>query len=392
VGSPWPLLRVVVKAHYNMLTVTLMVLSAMIGTLGFIFPAAVLLLPCSLVLPTLGLYRTTVDAVQHWWLKFAVLLIEWVGGMSVTMSGDVQPHEAERATILISNHNCRLDWMFLWCLCLRMGWLRTLTIMLKAPLKKVPFFGWACQAFHFVFLARNDREGDLATIGSLLRYLCALGAPPVVLCFPEGTDLSPENLAKSNAFATKKGLAPLKHLLHPRTAGFIAAERALGEHLDAVYDVTISYVNHPCAPSKDPRPDEKSIFAKGKWPKAVHFHVARTAAAELRKGGSDDAALSGWLENAWAAKERRLEQGNPPADSPHPRDPTSQLACAAVGWALCAACVAWSLYSSWLPWLGALFGCVGWGAAMKLFGGLGNLERQLCEARVLAASGKAKRA
>lgn len=49
------------------------------------------------------------------------------------------------AALIISNHRTRVDWMFLWCLCLRQGQLSGLKIVLKESLKGIPGFGWATQ-------------------------------------------------------------------------------------------------------------------------------------------------------------------------------------------------------------------------------------------------------
>lgn len=49
------------------------------------------------------------------------------------------------AALIICNHRTRVDWMFLWCLCLRHGQLSGLKIVLKESLKGIPGFGWATQ-------------------------------------------------------------------------------------------------------------------------------------------------------------------------------------------------------------------------------------------------------
>ena len=43
--------------------------------------------------------------------------------------------EPSDRAIFMCNHNCRLDWMFLWSLFMRGGYLRALKIILKADLK-----------------------------------------------------------------------------------------------------------------------------------------------------------------------------------------------------------------------------------------------------------------
>lgn len=95
-------------------------------------------------------------------------------------------------------------------------------------------------------------------------------------------DISPTNLDASNKHAASKGWAQYQHVLHPRTAGFVSCVQAFGDRLDAVrsylapahllqrgdschllqvYDLTITYDNHPVvAASSDPRPSERHLL------------------------------------------------------------------------------------------------------------------------------------
>ena len=80
---------------------------------------------------------------------------------------------------------------------------------------------------------------------------------------------------------------------------------ALGDRLDAVYDVTVEYATHPAvAAAPDPRPNEVQCLLRGLWPPAVAFHVQRVSPEALRAAGPGD-----WLEKAFAAKEARLAAG-----------------------------------------------------------------------------------
>lgn len=55
------------------------------------------------------------------------------------------------AALIICNHRTRVDWMFLWVLCLRQGQLSGLKIVLKESLKGIPGFGWATQVINGIF-------------------------------------------------------------------------------------------------------------------------------------------------------------------------------------------------------------------------------------------------
>ncbi|CAD7949807.1 unnamed protein product [Amoebophrya sp. A120] len=146
-------------------------------------------------------------------------------------------------SILLCNHQTRLDWMFLWVFLSlfsssrggpgnKMGELdygmmensiekqnplalSKLKIIHKS-LDHIPIMGWACRAMRFITLKRNDREGDLQTIeGNLQRELSTTSSTSkttsptgtnsgtTVLIFPEGTDCSVTNLERSIAFQQK---------------------------------------------------------------------------------------------------------------------------------------------------------------------------------------------
>ena len=49
--------------------------------------------------------------------------------------------------------------------------------------------------------------------------------------FPEGTDKTEYTTMRSNEYARREGLQPLRHLLQPRTAGFIHMARKMHESL-----------------------------------------------------------------------------------------------------------------------------------------------------------------
>lgn len=117
--------------------------------------------------------------------------------------------------LIICNHRTRVDWMYLWVLCLRQGQLSGLKIVLKESLKGMPGFGWATQMLLFVFLKR-DKSKDLQRVREISDYLVCLNVPTTLLIFPEGTDLSPSNLLKSLLFAKKEGLAEYQYVLHPK--------------------------------------------------------------------------------------------------------------------------------------------------------------------------------
>jgi len=235
--------------------------TAYIGVVHLILPAAVVLLPVPIPAARTA-YRCVVDAVALSWFTLAAALLETLGGVEIVATGDAGPVATdERFSLVLANHHCRLDWMFLWCLVARQRTAGRLKIALKAGLRAAPAFGWAMQAFLFVFLSRANREHDLSRLSRLLEHCVKRRDALTFLLFPEGTDLSPSNVALSHAHAAKSGLARLDHVLVPRAARQRAKPAALGSSLDCVYDATLAYTPHPEeAALEDPRPSEGSLL------------------------------------------------------------------------------------------------------------------------------------
>ncbi len=358
------------------LTLFTMAVWAYIGSVYLIGAAALTLLP----LPSKGAhaaYRTLVRAVQHAWLAAAAALLERHTRIVVDVDG-VPPAGDDDYVVIVCNHHSRIDWMYLWCVAARRGWLPRLKIVLKDSLKRVPFFGWAMQAFLFVFVSRSDRKGDIGTLSTTLRYYAAIGERAHVLIFPEGTDLSPSNMRKSQAFAASRSLPRWSRVLRPRVGGFAASVRALRPRLDAVYDATISYQPHELDVAAGERPSEKSLLG-GRFPQRVHVTLTRWDAKELP---SDDAALGEWLAARWADKEVRLAvreeaeaaaAANVAGDGARPRGLYTAAMC---GWSAATLLLVWGLASlPALRWC-TLATCV-LHAACTEFGGLGSIELAL---------------
>lgn len=62
-------------------------------------------------------------------MRFLTVLAERWFGVRFSFSGDQLPR-GERA-LIIANHRTRLDWMYLWSFCVRIGSIGALKIVLK---------------------------------------------------------------------------------------------------------------------------------------------------------------------------------------------------------------------------------------------------------------------
>eukprot|EP00288_Rhodomonas_lens_P015756 CAMPEP_0177697712 /NCGR_PEP_ID=MMETSP0484_2-20121128/4656_1 /TAXON_ID=354590 /ORGANISM="Rhodomonas lens, Strain RHODO" /LENGTH=272 /DNA_ID=CAMNT_0019208761 /DNA_START=354 /DNA_END=1172 /DNA_ORIENTATION=+ len=172
-------------------------------------------------------------------------------------------------------------------------------IVLKDSLKSWPAFGWAMQSFMFVFLAR-DKSKDLQHMEDVLSYHTSNHHPLSLVLFPEGTDLSPTNMERSNAYAAQNKLPKYKYVLHPKVVGWSRSVALLRDTCTAVYEVTIAY--HDFEEGK--RTSEASLLA-ARYPKEVHLHVQRHKMALLPEAPAE---LEQWCRRSFQLREKRLQQ------------------------------------------------------------------------------------
>ena len=321
--------------------VVVSVLSGFVGCM-LLFPTTLLLLAAKLAKPInplhvilLRLHHFLADVVAGFWFIIVGFLHENVFGTTIryavetpttsTLEPSITPAEllyellrpptGGKIKIIIMNHRTRLDWMLFWALMARAG-IRSsssLKIVLKDSLAKAPIFGWAMQHFRFLFLSRSW-VNDEAHLGRVIEHYKRTGENATFLIFPEGSDLSDENIEKSQKFAREKGLPQYRFILNPRTTGLTAIRTMIGDdHLDSIVDVTNGFTDF----ERNQRPREKYLLT-GRMPRTLHyvlrkFQIRQTDALSfpLPKAVSD---LPAWIDGRFHEKEQRLEEfyrGNP---------------------------------------------------------------------------------
>lgn len=289
----------IMRAARSVAFAALLLWSAVV-TVTYILGTAVLFF----LLPGFTLvYRVIVTLTKWIWFSFASGLLEFLVGIRFPVHCGASSEKVrsivstKRAILVICNHRTRLDWMFLWVLFGRLRLLSQLTIVLKFGMKNIPFVGWAMQCFHFIFLSRSSakwNEDKPYLVGALRRITQRERA--CILIFPEGTDLSNENIEKSNAFGLRHNLSlSKKYTLHPRVKGFEEILRSTKE-IDCVLDVTMAFDD-----ARGERPSEKSII-RGTLPHAVHFLCKCYTPSDIK--GTGDVAK--WLRGVFDDKERAL--------------------------------------------------------------------------------------
>lgn len=345
------------------------------------FHTTLLLAPSILLILFVGtpgkkVYRAWGAFVQNLWFSLATAGLELALGVKVRVYGDM-PQTGERALILC-NHRTRVDWVFLWCLCLRTRQLSQIRFVLKDSLKSIPGVGWAMQMFMFIFMTR-DKSKDLIHMQALCEYAVGLGNNVTPVIFPEGTDLSESNLKKSQQFCVDKGLPVMHQVLQPKYAGFQTTLCYMHPSLDAVYDVTIAYVDY----IKGERATEFALVL-GTPPREVHMFVKRTSIGDMPDPTNED-AVKNWIDQSFKAKEKLLsdyyESGIPfPSElEQHKGEYDAFLACirALVVSSIFTASVTWVLYK--YIWVRYFMVCstIMSTVVTKYFGGFDNLELAL---------------
>jgi 1-acyl-sn-glycerol-3-phosphate acyltransferase len=249
----------------------------------------------TLSLLILPLSRRAFKAFNRWcadtWWGWCDVIGERAYGIRVVTSGDDLPMR-ENAVVVV-NHQQMTDIPVLFRLARTKGRLGDMKWFVKDVLKYVPGVGWGMLFLDCLFIKR-DWLKDRGRIDRTFASLLARRAPAWIVMFVEGTRIRPSKLERSQQYAAEHGLPVLAHLLTPRSKGFVATVQALGDHITAVYDVTIGYVGGVPTLTQ---------WAKG-YVRTVHLHARRFPFADLPR---DDEALTAWLHARFEKKDRLLD-------------------------------------------------------------------------------------
>lgn len=203
--------------------------------------------------------------------------------------------------LIISNH---LSWIDIFAI-FRVFHRRAAFIrfFLKSQLLWFPIVGQACTALEFPFMRRytpeylarhpEKRGRDLVMARRMCRRYRRV--PVTVAVFLEGTRFTREK--------QENEASPYRHLLRPRIGGISFALGALGDQLDAVFDVTLSYPN-----------GQTSMwdFACGRIRQVVvrarRLHVpAEFLTPAITEPGPVRERFKAWVDEIWREKDELLE-------------------------------------------------------------------------------------
>jgi 1-acyl-sn-glycerol-3-phosphate acyltransferase len=229
-------------------------------------------------------------AADTWW-GWCVTASKLLINVQLHVTGDSIPMREN--AIVVANHQQMPDITFLMVFARTKDRLGDLKWFVKKPIKYVPGVGWGMVFLDCLFVARDWAE-DQASIHRTFERITGDQVPLWLISFSEGTRVTPEKVRRSHDYARKKGLPTMKHVLLPRTKGFVASVLGLRGHADAVYDVTIGY--------KQGVPTLWQ-YVRG-FANEAHLHVRRYPMATLPQSAEE---LSTWLMARFREKDELLE-------------------------------------------------------------------------------------
>jgi 1-acyl-sn-glycerol-3-phosphate acyltransferase len=280
-SSPWPRTKGLAKA---LPAVTVLGSALMAGNLAQLLSLTVM------PLSRHAFRRINREIADLWWGS-CVTFARRMNHTRIVFTGDPVPPREN--ALVIANHQQMPDITFLMQFARGKDRLGDMKWFVKDKLKYVPGIGWGMVFLDCLFVKR-DWAADRGSVERTFQRILRDRVPIWLISFAEGTRITPDKLRASHEYAEAHGLEPHRHLLLPRTKGFVASVQGLRQHLDAVYDVTIGY--------------ELGVptlwqFIKG-YVTVAHLHVHRVPVAEM---ADDDEALAEWLQSRFREKDRLLE-------------------------------------------------------------------------------------
>lgn len=227
-------------------------------------------------------------AYVYW--TYVALISQRIGRLSVEYSGDRLP--SDENALVIANHQSAVDTVIQLMVGHRFGRIGDMKFFVKDVLKWVPGPGWGMVFLECIFMKRNWNEDRDRVVKQLQRFHSDR-VPIWVNIYPEGTRRKPSKVAEAQAFARKAGQPPPQNVLIPRVRGFLATLEGLRGHLDAIYDLTIAYPDHPMTLWE-------LLSCRGS---RIKVEIRRYAINELP---ADDEGRGAWLIRLFQQKDRRI--------------------------------------------------------------------------------------
>ncbi|KAI0016460.1 1-acyl-sn-glycerol-3-phosphate acyltransferase [Xylariomycetidae sp. FL0641] len=261
-----------------------------------------LLLPFKLFAPDL-VYRISSWIAYSVW-RWIQTIFQTCNGARIRFYGDTLPRK--ESAIVVSNHVGWADFYMIQALALRAGMLGQCRWFSKIQLRVVPFLGWGLWAMGMPMVSRNWMR-DQHELHRVFSGIVDRKWPTWLISFSEATRFTPKKYEESKTWCKTNKRRQPRHLLYPRTRGFIKTVQHLRKapHVKAVYDVTIAYQHG------DQFQEAPSMWDTIKLPgisksHGYDFHVLARR-FPLEELPHSDEELAKWLEERWIEKGQWLE-------------------------------------------------------------------------------------
>jgi 1-acyl-sn-glycerol-3-phosphate acyltransferase len=225
-----------------------------------------------------------------WW-GWCVVCARRLNRVRIVLTGEDVP--CRENAIIVANHQQMPDIVALMDFSRTKETLGDLKFFVKKALKWFPGVGWGMQFLDCVFVKRNW-TADRDTIRRTFQHLVEHDVPVWLVSFAEGTRGTLAKIEAGRRYAQSQGLTLTRHVLPPRSKGFVASVEGLQDHVAAIYDVTIGYI--------DGVPNLWQLI-KGSV-QHIHLHVRRYPIDELPRLEDE---LRQWLHDRFVEKDRLLE-------------------------------------------------------------------------------------
>ncbi|ORD98623.1 YHOE [Hepatospora eriocheir] len=208
-----------------------------------------------------------------------------------------------KKSILISNHICDYDWIYMLVLAYQWDKLEDFKFIMKKELSEVPLLGTILRFEGNVFLERGNKERDIEILTNKGKEF-SMEDRQLLCFFPEGTYPDIKSFQKSIKYAEKSGIQHSngacfipKNVLLPRSSGFDILKDSFT--YDGIIDATI--FNNPYNFIYINESSLMDFFIFEKFPIAHFFHIEFFESSEV----GDD-----FITQAFTNKDKILEKYN----------------------------------------------------------------------------------
>ncbi|KAI7773697.1 hypothetical protein LA080_010065 [Diaporthe eres] len=234
-------------------------------------------------------------------------IFERLNGARVVVSGDKLP--TGESAVIIANHVGWSDFYMIQHLAMRAKMLGYCRYFAKAQLKKVPLLGWGLVAMGMPLVTRNWQQ-DKRELDRVFSGITQHRFPTWLISFSEATRFTPQKHREMQEWCEATGRPQPRHLLYPRTKGFIATVQHVrgAAHVKAVYDLTIAYQRGSRFQQAPPFWDtirSGGLSSGGARGYRFEVNLRRFAMEDLPL---EDGELAKWLETRWVEKGEWLEK------------------------------------------------------------------------------------